>query len=89
MERRDRSLNALNELKYLDSLDLEDKANSLAIWVKKYLDTNQFLDFDLKRKELLLLSELFYKNLTFIKDYQKELRVSIDSYHKIRKFVNN
>ena len=49
MERRDWSLEALNQLQYIDSLDDSDlKAKSISSWVSKYLMENSSIeDFQL------------------------------------------
>ena len=46
MERRNRSLKALNELIYIDSLDSFAKADTLVKWHMDYLIDNTMEDFD-------------------------------------------
>ena len=87
MERRNWSLKALSELKYLDSLDSESRAESLKDWVEKYLTDNDISDFDLALKDLNSLSELFYKNITFLKNHRKDMKKAIDNHKKIREFL--
>ena len=72
MERRDWSLKALKSLQYIDSLDSEQRASSLQKWVEDYLVNHQIEDFQLELIELEQLSELFYKNISFLKEYKKE-----------------
>lgn len=70
MERRNWSLNALQELVYIDSLDDEQRALGLSNWTTKYLVDNKIFQFDLEHKDLLKLSELMYKNMEFLKKSQ-------------------
>ena len=48
MERRDRSLKALSELNYIDSLDSFEKADSLVNWFNEYLKDESIEAFDLE-----------------------------------------
>mgnify|MGYP000579564378 CR=1 FL=1 len=52
MERRDRSLKALKELIYIDSLDSFDKANGLIRWFDSYLKDDSIENFDLELIDL-------------------------------------
>lgn len=88
MERRDRSLKALEDLKYIDSLDPDDRAKQLALWVNKNLQNSSIENFDLPLPQLQQLSELFYKNITFLKTYKDNLKEQLDSNQKIKKFLN-
>ena len=87
MERRNRSLKALKELQYIDSLELLEKADALLLWVNNYLSNNLIENFDLEINDLKKLSELFYKNLVFIKEFNSEIRGQLDSHRKIREFL--
>jgi hypothetical protein len=87
MERRNRSLKALSELRYIDTLDSELKAESLKKWVESNLTDNNIENFNLELQDLKLLSELFYKNISFIKTHRKEMKEQIDNHQKIRKFL--
>ena len=87
MERRDRSLRALSELRYIDSLDSEQRAESLKKWVVKYLTETKIEDFELQIDDLHSLSELFYKNISFLKEHRKNLKFEIDNHKKIREFL--
>lgn len=89
MERRDRSLKALEELNYLDSLDTEERAQALVRWNNKYLIETKIIDFDLEQDDLLKLSELFYKNINFLKNHKEELRQSMVENRKMKRFLNN
>jgi len=62
MERRNRSLKALSELRYLDSLESTQRAEALSKWVINYLTEGKIEDFDLPLDDLNALSELFYRN---------------------------
>jgi predicted DNA-binding protein len=88
MERRNRSIEALNRLQYLDSLESESRANGLLEWVNEYITDTQIEDFDLQHQELMRLEELFYRNISFMKKYRSELKVDLDSNHKIRAFLD-
>jgi len=87
MERRNRSVEALNNLKYIDSLDDDFRAESLQEWVEKYLEDSQIEDFDLELNDLNCLSELFYKNINFLKQHRVNMKSSIDNHKKIREFL--
>ena len=87
MERRDRSLAALADLRYLDNLKSEQRAESLKKWVLKHLTENKIEDFDLPLNDLKTLSELFYKNISFLKQHRKDMKYEIDNHKKIREFL--
>jgi len=87
MERRNWSLKALSDLRYLDSLESELKAESLKAWVELYLNENTIEDFDLNINDLNSLSELFYKNISFLKNHRKDMKKQIDNHKKIREFL--
>jgi len=87
MERRDWSIKALKSLQYIDSLDAELRASSLQKWVEDYLVDNHIEDFNLELKDLENLSELFYKNISFLKQYREEMKTQIDEHKKIREFL--
>ncbi len=87
MERRNWSLEALAKLRYLDSLDSEQKAEALKNWVEFYLTNNKIEDFDLELKDLNILSELFYKNIIFLKNHKENMREQINNHKKIREFL--
>jgi hypothetical protein len=87
MERRNRSLRALDRLKYVDSLESTAKADGLLEWVNEYVTHTSIEEFDLEFKELKLLSELFYKNINFLKQHRIEMKSTLDSHHKIKEFL--
>ena len=87
MERRNWSVKALSELKYTDSLESEYRASSLKKWAETYLTNNDISDFDLNLKDLNILSELFYKNINFLKNHRNEMKQEIDNHKKIREFL--
>jgi len=89
MERRDWSLKALEELNYIDSLDTEERAQALVRWNNKYLIETKITDFDLEQDDLLKLSELFYKNIDFLKTHKEEVRQSMVENRKMKRFLNN
>jgi len=87
MERRNRSLKALSELRYVDSLESDEKAESLKSWVITYLSESKIEDFDLPIDDLNALAELFYKNILFLKQHRKNMKYEIDNHKKIREFL--
>lgn len=88
MERRNRSVEALDKLLYLDSLENQDRADQLIIWVDKYLNNSSIEDFDLEYNDLSKLSELFYKNINFLKQHREDVKFQLDSHHKIKQFLH-
>ena len=89
MERRNRSLKALKELIYIDSLDSYEKADSLVIWYKDYLRDSKIEDFDLELDDLLILEELFFKNINFLNSHIKTARDEINNIKKLKEFLRN
>jgi hypothetical protein len=92
MERRDRSIKALKQLIFIDSQDDDIiRAESLVRWGNEYLPANSLpnrpLDFDLELKDLKLMSELFYRNIDFLKKHREKVRKQILENQKIGKFV--
>jgi len=87
MERRNWSLKALKSLRYIDSLNPEQRAPSLQKWVEDYLVDTPIENFDLELKDLERLSELFYKNISFLKQHRNDMKVQIDNHKKIREFL--
>ena len=89
MERRNRSLKALEEFKYLDSLEGEEKAQRIQAWVLKYITNTPIEEFDLTVKELKTLEELFFKNINFLKKHQESLKKELNENKKIKEFLNH
>jgi len=89
MERRDRSLKALSELNYIDSLDSFEKADSLVNWFNEYLKDESIEAFDLELEELKRLQELFFKNINFLKKHKEETRQELIKIQKMKKFLKN
>jgi len=87
MERRNWSLKALSELRYIDSLDSDLRASSLQSWVEFYLQKNTIEEFDLDIQDLNSLSELFYRNIIFLKEHRENMKQTIDNQKKIREFL--
>jgi len=87
MERRDRSLKALQELTYIDSQESAIRAKLLDSWVDENLVKTKIDDFDLKLSDLKRLYELFFKNIAFMKQYRIDMKKEIDNYKKIRAFL--
>lgn len=89
MERRDWSVKALKELRYVDSLDSNEKADSLVRWHNKYLDENDIQDFDLELEDLKQLKELFFKNINFLKNHKEESRLELIKMKKMKRFLEH
>ena len=89
MERRDRSLKALKELIYIDSLDSFDKADAIARWFNSYLKDDSIENFDLELADLKKLEELFFKSINFLKYNREEARQEIIKMQKMKRFLNN
>ena len=89
MERRDRSLKALNELVYIDSFDSYEKADALLRWYDDYLSNTSIEDFDLELEDLKKLEELFFKNINFLKKHKEETRQELIKIQKMKKFLKN
>ncbi len=89
MERRDRSLEALRELTYVDTLDAYERAPQLQIWVDTYLiHDNPQENFSLEIKDLKILLELFYKNINFLKEHRTDIKSQLDKGKDIQKFFS-
>ncbi len=89
MERRNRSIKALSELNYIDSLDSFEKADALVIWCQDYLITSEIEDFDLELEDLKRLEELFYKNLDFLKAHKEYTKDELQNLRKMKRFLKN
>jgi hypothetical protein len=89
MERRNRSLKALHELIYVDSLDSFTKADALVKWYNDYLIDDSFENFHLELDELKILEELFFKNINFLKKYREEARLELIKIQKMKRFLKN
>ncbi len=89
MERRNRSIKALSELIYIDSLDSFEKADALVKWGENYLVGNIQESFDLELDDLHKLDELFFKNINFLKKQKEIARREIIKVNKLKKFLDN
>ena len=89
MERRNRSLIALKELVYIDSLDSFAKADALVKWFNEYLENDSIENFHLELEELKTLEELFFKNINFLKKHREETRQELIKVQKVKRFLNN
>ena len=89
MERRNRSLKALNELVYIDSLDSFTKADALVKWYEDYLSNDLIENFDLELSDLKRLEELFFKNINFLKNHKEETRLELIKTQKMKRFLNH
>lgn len=89
MERRNRSLKALEELIYIDSLESYEKVDSLIRWHNKYLFKSDISNFDLEQDDLKRLWELFYKNIDFLKTHKEQARQEMIENRKMQKFLEN
>jgi len=89
MERRNRSLIALEELKYINFLDDVQRAPELQKWCENYLTEQEITDFDLELEDLKRLNELFYSNISFLKEYKENIRLELLDNKKLKKFIKN
>ena len=89
MERRDRSLKALKELNYIDSLDSFAKADALVRWFDDYLKDDSIENFDLELDDLKRLEELFFKNINFLKNHKEDTRQELIKMQKMKRFLKN
>ena len=89
MERRDRSLKALKELTYIDSLDSFEKADALVKWFDTYLKDDSIENFDLELIDLKKLEELFFKSINFLKNHKEETRQELVKMQKMKRFLKN
>ncbi len=89
MERRDRSLKALKELIYIDSLDSFDKADAIGKWFDSYLKDDSIENFDLELSDLKKLEELFFKSINFLKTHREETRQELIKMQKMKRFLTN
>ena len=89
MERRNRSLKALNELIYIDSLDSFAKADALVKWNMDYLIDNTMEDFDLELSKLKQLEEHFFKNINFLKNHTEDTRLELIRIQKMKRFLKH
>ena len=88
MERRDRSLKALQELKQVDSMDDLERAYRLRSWVEKYIQDTPITEFDLPLDRLKELSELFYRNIDFLKKFRENQRIELAKMRDMKKFLH-
>ncbi len=89
MERRDRSLKALKELIYIDSLDSFDKADAIGRWFDSYLKDDSIENFDLELSDLKKLEELFFKSINFLETHREETRQELIKMQKMKRFLTN
>ena len=87
MERRNRSLEALKALRSVDSLEDDSRANAIQLWYDEYLNNNSIKNFDLELPELEILSELFFKNINFLKNHRQDIREELVKNNNIKKFL--
>ena len=89
MERRNRSLKALKELIYIDSLDSYERADALVRWNKDYLEGFEISEFDLEFDDLKRLEELFFKSIEFLKNHKEVTRKEMIENKKLKEFLKN
>ncbi len=88
MERRNWSLKAYNKLQHIDSLDNDyDKAYSLQLWTIEYMKDDFLSNLDLESEHLKLFSELFYKNINFLKKHKEVIAKELNQNKNIKKFL--
>ena len=92
MERRNRSIKALDRLVYIDSLEDDQKASLLEEWVNEYIIKNSSDDpfyIRLTNQQREQLAELYYKNILFLKAYKDKLKEDMDSILRQKTFLNS
>ena len=89
MERRDWSIKLLKELIYIDSLDSYEKANNLVSWYTEYFSKSRINELDLELNDLKVLEELFYRNINFLKEQQKEAAEELKNIKKMKSFLKH
>ena len=89
MERRNRSLKALKELIYIDSLESFTKADALVVWYDDYLKDDTIENFQLELSELKELEELFFKNINFLKNQKEEAKDELAKIQKMKRFLKH
>ena len=89
MERRNRSLKALKELIYIDSLESFTKADALVVWYDDYLKDDAIENFQLELSELKELEELFFKNINFLKNQKEETKDVLAKIQKMKRFLKH
>ena len=87
MERRNWSIKLLKELIYIDSLESYDKADSLVSWYTEYFSKSSINDLDLELSDLKILEELFYRNINFLKEQQKQAGEELKNIKKMKSFL--
>ena len=87
MERRDWSIKLLKELIYIDSLESYDKADSLVSWYSENFSEKNINDLDLELSDLKILEELFYRNINFLKEQQKQAGEELKNIKKMKSFL--
>ena len=87
MERRNWSLEAFLKLNHIDSLDDYDRAYSLQLWTSEYMSDDFLSKLDLEVEELKLFSELFYKNILFLKKHKQSVYTELNQNKNIKKFL--
>lgn len=89
MERGNRSIKALEDLIYIDSLDSYERADALIKWHEKYLSDGDITNFDLQKPQLEQLLELFYKNIEFLKEHKEQTRKDMLENRKMQRFLKH
>ena len=77
----------LKELIYIDSLDSYEKANNLVSWYTEYFSKSSINDLDLEVNDLKVLEELFYRNINFLKEQQKQAGEELKNIKKMKSFL--
>lgn len=89
MERRNRSIKALDKLIYIDSLDSYEKANQLVSWHNEYLIDKGIDSFDLELEDLKILEELFFKSLKFLEKHKEDTKQELINTKKMQQFFKH
>ena len=91
MERRNRAVKALKQLRYIDSIKNSEQYDlSIQNWINDYIDqkTEHFF-VELTSSEKEQLSELYFTNIKFLKENRAILKKDLDSIKLQKKFLAN
>ena len=71
----------------LPSINIIDKANNFVSWYTEYFSKSSINDLDLELSDLKILEELFYRNINFLKEQQKQAGEELKNIKKMKSFL--
>ncbi len=74
---------------HINSLDPADRARALIVWVEDYLPNEGIFNFELELNDLEQLAELFYSNISFLKEHKENTRQEILKTQDLQKFLKH